>query len=68
MASCIINTDTIKKIQDEMIKDMLIYGTTVFKPRDMMAEPVFRWYRGHDPYNSADDECFMAAVTKGEKP
>ena len=68
MANGAILAEHMKHIQDEMIENVLTYGFSamVLKPRDMMANPVFRWYRGHDPYNSADDQAFMERLTDGD--
>ena len=58
-----------KHIQDEMIADVLTYGfaAQLIKPRQMHADPVFFFYVGHDPYNSADDVAFMDRVTDQQK-
>ncbi len=64
MANSILLAEQIKHMQDEMIAQALTYGfcATLIKPREMYVEPVFHWYVGHDPYNSADNVAFMDRV------
>lgn len=67
MANGAILAEHMKRIQDEMIKDVVTNGffAMLNRPRKIFKAPVFRWYRGHDPYNSADDEAFMERLPTG---